>query len=664
MGKTFFKSIKDRLIVLFLTIALVPIFIIGYLGYQNFRIALEKETFAKLAAVAEIKTTQLEDYFKEGFSDIDVLAQLPSVKAIISLSFLLQEFRAAPAAGEKTLADFIKTPGYDAISRKMGPSLRNYKEANNYNDLLLIDRDGNILYTVERRVDLGTNLKTGLGKDSNLAGLVTRILEGEVRSGFADFEPYPASNNEPAAFIAHAIYDDNAEIHGAVVLYVAMGPVNAIMGERSGLGKTGETYLVGSDYLMRSGARFERASTVLKKKVDTAGVRDIFTRKPVERGPGICKEWIYENYRGIPVLGHNHYLKGLGWAMMAEINRSEAFAPVIRLRNGVLLLMFVITVTVVIMAVLIANRIAGPIKQLSGVAGEVTMGDLTKPISIESSDEIGVLASSFRSMVERLNHVLTRIKDAAGQMTSSSGEILAASQQQAAGASEQSSAISETTSAAGELSRSAEQVGDNIRLVAQAANHVLVGMARMKDAIGKTSQIVTLLGEKSQKIGQIAELIDDVADQTNLLAVNAAIEAARAGEQGRGFTVVADEMRKLSDSTGKSTKDITALIEVIQHQMSNTVMAMEQSMSSVEEEVRLAKETAERAKEISMSVNQQISGSKQIADAMKNIDETMKQVVQGAQQSQSAAKNLTGLAHELEGMAGKFNLKEEEVDSP
>ncbi len=244
--------------------------------------------------------------------------------------------------------------------------------------------------------------------------------------------------------------------------------------------------------------------------------------------------------------------------------------------------------------------------------------------------------------------------NAVSQITSASSEILAASQQQAAGAREQSAAVSETTSAARELSKSAEAVGDSIKRVSEVATHALAGMAKIKEAMAKTGDIITSLSEKSQKIGKITEVIDDVADQTNLLAVNAAIEAARAGEQGRGFTVVADEIRKLADSTAKSTKDITALIELIQHEMSNAIMSMETSVNSVDEESKLSQESAERSKEIAMSTTQQVAGSKQIAEAMSNIDEAMKQVAIGAQQSQVAVKQLTELGKELKVLTEKM----------
>ncbi len=253
-----------------------------------------------------------------------------------------------------------------------------------------------------------------------------------------------------------------------------------------------------------------------------------------------------------------------------------------------------------------------------------------------------------------LTQAIKTLINSVQQITSASAEIVAASQEQSSGAREQSSAVAETTSAAKELSTTSEQVGESIRKVSEVAAHALAGMAKIKESLGRTNQMVSSLGEKSQKIGKITDMIDDVADQTNLLAVNASIEAARAGDQGRGFTVVADEIRKLSDSTAKSTKEISSLIELIQHEMTNSVMAMEGNLKSVDDEARLAQQTAERSKEIAMSANQQIAGSKQISEAMMNIDEAMKQIVLGAQQTQQAVKDLNKLTEGLNHLANQL----------
>lgn len=291
---------------------------------------------------------------------------------------------------------------------------------------------------------------------------------------------------------------------------------------------------------------------------------------------------------------------------------------------------------------------------------DIAEGDLSKNIAIDRYDEIGILATHFNTMVETLRDLLAKSKMAANKMTTTSMEILETSRQQAEGAKEQSSAVSQTTSASVELSKTSEQIGESIKAVSQMANHVLEGMEKIKKTTDQTSQILESLNEKSKQIGRITELIDDVADQTNLLAINASIEAARAGEQGRGFTVVADQISKLADSTAKSTKDINSLIELIQHEMSNAIISMEQSNSSVGEEIRLAEDSAEKSNEIAMNANQQLSGSKQIAEAMGTIDETMRQIASGAEQSATVVQQLIDLADELNESIEKFRVKEDE----
>jgi len=339
----------------------------------------------------------------------------------------------------------------------------------------------------------------------------------------------------------------------------------------------------------------------------------------------------------------------------------ESKERALAIEKPVILILILVLVMAIVAGGTINTVIArGISKGVTGLARNAAMvadGDLTGTVTLKRSDEIGLLAGSFQKMLKNLNGTLLQTREAVNRITASGQEIVVAGVEQAASAQEQSAAINETTAASEELSLSAQQVGETIKKVSQAANHALVGMAQLKESIEKTGKVITSLSEKSREIGEITGLIENVADQANLLAVNAAIEAARAGDQGRGFAVVATEMRKLSDSSSTSAKEITGLIEIIQHEVSNSIMAMEESVNRVDEESRLAQETAAGAKEISMSANQQAVSSRQIAEAMANINEAMKQITEGSQQTQAAARELTDLAGELREKTEEFKLK-------
>jgi len=567
MKKVFFlKSLKSKLLLIFLAIALIPSSFMGWLYYQRAKKGFQKEAFAKLTSVAELKTNQIESYFAERKGDVQILVQTDNVKSAFEKLKAYYDSSSTSPTGPYD----VTREKYLQIYTKIDPFFQIFANAHGYSDIYLIDKDhGHVMYTTRKKADLGTNLQTGQYKNSALAKLWGKV-DKDQKISFMDIEQYELTN-EPAIFVGGPVLDQKGVMYGVIALQLDLKHINQLMQEQAALGETGETYLVGADYLLRTKLRHNPELTILKQNVDSPGIRDIFTRKPLERGSGICKNWMYKDYQGNLVFGHNHYIKELNWAVICEIDEKEALATINRIEKEMILTSFLIFIIVSFLSILIANMISGPILQLSASANEVAAGDLSKTIEIKKIDEIGQLGDSFNVMIKNLNGVTAKIADTTMQMTTAAQEILSASQQQAAGAREQSAAVSETTSAAEELTRSTIQVNENIKIVTQATNHSLVGMAKIKENVEKAGEIITSLNEKSKKINQITELIDDVADQTNLLAVNAAIEAARAGEQGRGFSVVADEIRKLADSTAKSTKNITELVEIIQHEVSNVI---------------------------------------------------------------------------------------------
>ncbi len=326
-----------------------------------------------------------------------------------------------------------------------------------------------------------------------------------------------------------------------------------------------------------------------------------------------------------------------------------------------------------------------PLKNVVAAIGRIAAGDLTRRVELRSNDELGALAGSFNEMTDGLGNLSAKIREMGEQTSAASGEILSAIEQQVSASSEQSAAVTETTATIEELAGTAKQIAETAESVARVAEETLThagegqgavtatieGMHTINDKVNKVAEKTLALGEKSQHIGTILEIINNIADQTNLLALNAAVEAARAGEQGRGFAVVASEIRRLAEESVGATDKIKALINEIQAETNSTIMATEESAKEVQQGVELATnaghslesimaviaDNTAAAKEISVATQQQKSASEQVVVAMTNISDASRQQAVSAKQTQEATVRLSKYAAELREAIAEFRLE-------
>ena len=319
-------------------------------------------------------------------------------------------------------------------------------------------------------------------------------------------------------------------------------------------------------------------------------------------------------------------------------------------------------------------------KTVNELAG--SEGDLDSTIPVTSDDEIGALAAGINSLIKKIRNIVGDMaKDAddlsaAASQLSSSSELMASGIQQAvdqthavATASEEMAATSNEiahncTSAADGSRKASELTASGTDIVARTVNV----MSRISSRVKESAETIERLGARSDQIGEIIGTIEDIADQTNLLALNAAIEAARAGEQGRGFAVVADEVRALAERTTKATREIGVMIKSIQDETKKAVDAMEQGVKDVEEGTSEASmsgnalnEILEQINSVSMQVNmiataaeEQTATTSEISNSIQQITEVVQESARGAQDAASAAGQLSRLADELQQMVSQF----------
>ncbi len=519
---------------------------------------------------------------------------------------------------------------------------KKYTDAYGYYDLFLMNPDGYVFYTVAQEADYQTNMLTGAYKDSGLGKLTNDVLRTKV-FGLADFAPYAPSNNEPCGFIAQPVVHNN-EVELVVALQLSLDAINDIMKERSGMGETGETYLIGSDMLMRSDSYLDPQNhTVMasfanptKGKVDTEGARAALK--------GETNSKIINDYNGNPVLSSYAPLDlfGTQWAILAEIDLAEVRIPVVSLQYTILIVSLIAILIVVCIALFVSMGIANPLNSMMAMLKDIAEGegDLTKTLNVTGKDEVGGVASWFNIFVGKIKDLIVEISQSSEQVASSSEELSASAQSLASSATEQASSLEETSAALEELVSSVEQNTEN----SQSANEIAQKAAQDAELGGKA---VSETVEAMKQIADQIAIVDDIADQTNLLALNAAIEAARAGEMGKGFAVVAVEVRKLAERSQQAAKEISGLAK-------HSVTGAEKSGELIKQIVPDIQKTAQLVQGITNTCQEQSNTTDQIRQAVGTLDQVTQQNSATSEETAASSEELSSQAINLQEIVSRF----------
>ncbi|MDX2097758.1 MAG: adenylate/guanylate cyclase domain-containing protein [Leptolyngbyaceae cyanobacterium bins.59] len=477
-------SIKSKIIIMLLTVSSCSILVTAYLGYQSGRYNLTNRAFNQLTSVRASKAYQIDFYIRTLRNHVQTLSEMPSIVTAIqeftaayrqletasvppefqrkittyyqnefiprlgkteegslvlgsfllettSANYLQYHYIAAnpnPVGKKDVLSQATDRSTYSALHARYHPIFRNIIKKFGYYDMFLIDPEGTIVYTVYKETDFASNLTTGPYNESNLAQLLATVRRSKEK-GYAriiDFAAYTPSYGAPAAFIAAPIFEESKFL-GVLAVQLPVDEINNVMTgnqkwEADGLGKSGETYLVGSDYLMRSVSRFlvetpneylqllqslgvnsstinrirQYKTSILEQKVDTVAVQQALAGKQGTR--------IIRDYRDIPVLSSYAPLKieGLDWVILSEIDLAEAYEPIYSFKQQILISATLLMLLVTLLAMGLAYFFVRPINLLIANARKVEAGQLDAMAMLDAEDEFGELARSFNAMVHSL----------------------------------------------------------------------------------------------------------------------------------------------------------------------------------------------------------------------------------------------------------------------
>ncbi len=661
------STLARRLSFWFALLVLVPMLAATLLIDHLLSDSIREKTIQKLTLISRDKASTLESYANERTRAASAIGRIKrlsdGVMQLRSGKLKAEEIQEVRATIDRLVQNFGSTLGFTEIT--------------------VVCPFGNVLYASSTKLPLGSNLWTGPLKDKPI-GTLSRRTQTLLEPDISDFYVYPGQK-DPIGHVAAPIIRDDGTQAGILILELNTKEILSVIDDYQGLGQTGYAVL-GANH----GDEIKIVAGLRSRDNPTLGIT---IKQGAPYGQGIQKAVKGDLGGGEiigvlkqPVFAAWTYIPSFRWGLAVQETKEEALAIVGQQRLALLGFLAAILTPTFFIALMVARSISNPIQTAVAAAERVASGDLRADLSAEGQDETAKLINALGQMVNYLNGLIGQVQRSTIDLVSTANSLGAMTRTQSEEVNNLGSTTTEIAAATREISQTAEELLRTMTGVTQTADETTHLANEGQDALGVMESSMRTLSDAthsiSARLGQITErantissvttTITKIADQTNLLSLNASIEAEKAGEYGLGFAVLAREIRRLADQTAVATLDIEHMVKEMQDSVSSGVMEMDKFSDQVNRSVAETHEIGESFSEIIQKVQallpqfdqvhegmrSQSAGARQISDSMVSLTESVRVSADSLEETRGATHRLESAIDELRNEISLFKLRD------